>query len=61
MTQPFSASSAEQSQEVLALLQVLALGEAQIKKKQAIPVKLAFAHIRQRIHLHAKKREPTAG
>jgi hypothetical protein len=61
MTQPDQTPSSERSQEVLALLQVLALGEAQIEKKQAMPMKQAFAQIRQRIHLPAKKREYKAG
>jgi hypothetical protein len=60
MAHPHQTPSPEQSREVLALLQVLALGEAQVEKKQAIPTKQAFAQIRQRIHLAARKREQEA-
>jgi hypothetical protein len=60
MAYPDQTPSQEQSREVLVLLQVLALGETRVEKKQAIPMKQAFAQIRRRIHLAAKKREQEA-
>lgn len=45
--------SYEKNQEALALLKILAIGNTQIEKGMAIPVKKAFSAIRQHAKLAA--------